>query len=132
MNWAIILEALPTIVSLVSNVAGTLKTANPPLADAPLVAVPTAKASAAVADLQRLLNAVVNPQPPLVVDGWLGPKTEASDRAGDRQACDAWHWVIMASDDDLVRDVATVVARQGDILRRSQRSNRPALQGRGT
>ena len=82
MNWAIILEALPTIVSLVSNVAGTLKTANPPLADAPLVAVPTAKASAAVADLQRLLNAVANPQPPLVVDGWLGPKTEAAIELG--------------------------------------------------
>ena len=69
MNWTLILEALPIIGSLLSNVAGTLKTANPPLIDAPLITVPTAKASAAVADLQRLLNATVNPQPPLATLG---------------------------------------------------------------
>ena len=82
MNWLAILQgAVPIIVSLLSNTAGTLKTDNPPL-DTPLIAVPTAKASAAVADLQRLLNAVVDPQPPLVVDGWLGPKTEAAIELG--------------------------------------------------
>ena len=83
MNWFAILQgAAPVIISLLSNTAGTLKTINPPLPDAPLFAVSTAKASAAIADLQRLLNAVADPQPPLNVDGWLGPKTEAAIELG--------------------------------------------------
>jgi hypothetical protein len=83
MPWELIIKtAMPLIVSLLSNTAGTLKTINPPLPDAPLIAVPTAKASAAIADLQRLLNAVADPQPPLVVDGWLGPRTEEAIELG--------------------------------------------------
>jgi len=83
MDLALIIKvAMPLIVSLLSNAAGTLKTDNPPLTDVPLIAVPKAKASAAIADLQRLLNAVADPQPPLEVDGWLGPKTEAAIELG--------------------------------------------------
>ena len=83
MNWLAILQgAAPIIISLLSNTSATLKTNNAPLADAPLTAVPTSSASAAIADLQRLLNAVVSPQPPLDVDGWLGPKTEAAIELG--------------------------------------------------
>jgi hypothetical protein len=83
MDFSLLLKiAAPLIVSLLSNTAGTLKTDNPPLPDVPLIAVPKAKASAAIADLQRLLNAVADPQPPLEVDGWLGPQTEAAIELG--------------------------------------------------
>ncbi len=38
--------------------------------------------SQAIKDLQALLNKVLNLNPPLIEDGWLGPKTETAIEQG--------------------------------------------------
>ncbi len=74
MPWEII---LPLVVSFIQNFAksAALPTAPPPEPYlAPLVPVP----SAAIKDLQTMLNIVLQLNPPLDEDGWIGPLTEAA------------------------------------------------------
>ena len=82
MDFALLLKAIaPTLISLLINTAGTLKTSTPR-------AVGTINphgASAAIKDLQVLLNTVLHLDPPLETDGWLGPKTEEAIQQGIAQ-----------------------------------------------
>lgn len=81
MNWGFLVAQLaPSIISLLSNASGALKT------DAPVnnstVVVSAPKASEAIKALQSLLNTALDLNPPLAEDGWLGPKTEAAILTG--------------------------------------------------
>ena len=79
MDFALMFQAVaPILVSLLSNTAGALKTDTPIPTIAPVVTVSARKASRAIADLQAVLNTALSLYPPLAVDGWLGPKTEAA------------------------------------------------------
>jgi len=78
MPWQII---LPLVISFMQNFAksAALPTAPPPEPYlAPLVPVP----SEAIKDLQLMLNAVLQLDPPLDADGWIGPLTEAAIKQG--------------------------------------------------
>ena len=79
MEFALVFQAVaPILISLLSNTAGALKTDTPVPTIAPVITVSARKASQAIADLQAVLNTVLGLDPPLVVDGWLGSKTEAA------------------------------------------------------
>ena len=83
MNWTAL---LPALIQLLSTLGANLKTPSPPgpplTPDTPLPAglppgvVPVP--DAAIKALQALLNTLLALDPPLVVDGWLGPKTDAA------------------------------------------------------
>lgn len=78
MDLAAILTALqPTITSFLRNLSDGIQTPTAPTATTK-VSVP----NAAIKDLQTFLNAVLKIDPPLVVDGWLGPKTDAAIEQG--------------------------------------------------
>lgn len=78
LDLTTILGAAPQVISLLKSVIETFGSIAPP-APAPTTVPPGAIAhpSQAIKDLQTLLNVVVKPTPPLEVDGWLGPQTEA-------------------------------------------------------
>lgn len=81
MDFTLLFKTIgPTLISLLGNASGALKT------DAPItgstVAVPSRGASSAIKDLQVLLNTVLELNPPLEADGWLGKKTEAAIQQG--------------------------------------------------
>lgn len=79
MDWATILKVGgPVILSLLKNLGTGLATDAPPTTPGTAVKVP----SKAIKDLQQLLNIIIQPNPPLEVDGWLGPQTEAAIEAG--------------------------------------------------
>ncbi len=84
MNW---LSALPALLALLGSLKSTFVSPTPPVAPtAPgTVAVPAPAADQAVKDLQSFLNTALALNPPLVVDGWLGPKTDAAIEAGIAQ-----------------------------------------------
>ena len=72
MDWqAIFRLAVPVVTGLLQNTVATTAT---PLA-------PTSP-NKAIKDLQMFLNIALVLSPPLVADGWLGPKTEAAIEAG--------------------------------------------------
>src|SRR5260221_272784 len=83
MNWTAL---LPALIQLLSTLRAELHSPAPPGApltpDTPLPAgcppgiVPVPDAS--IKALQALLNMVLALDPPLAVDGWLGPKTDAA------------------------------------------------------
>lgn len=76
MDFTALLKLIgPTLVSLLSSTATELKTPTP-------TSDTVRRPSQAIMHLQALLNVVMNPDPPLVEDGWLGPKTEAAIEAG--------------------------------------------------
>ena len=83
MDFTAIVTALgPSLVPFLGNFAQSMKTTTAP---APAPAVVPAGTSphpdAAIKDLQTLLNNPtlgLNISPPLKVDGWLGPKTDAA------------------------------------------------------
>lgn len=78
MDLTAIVTALgPTIVSFLKNLADSIQTPTAPTATTK-VSVP----SAAIRDLQAFLNTALKLDPPLAVDGWLGPKTEAAIEQG--------------------------------------------------
>ncbi len=78
MDLLAILKAVgPALISLLSNVATSLKTDEPP---APSGTTP--HPVEAIRHLQALLNVALGLNPPLREDGWLGPKTEAAIEAG--------------------------------------------------
>lgn len=83
INFADVIAQAPTVISLLKNVIETFGALSPPK-PAPDVVPPgtVAHPSAAIRDLQHLLNAVVKPSPPLAEDGWLGPQTEAVIETG--------------------------------------------------
>jgi hypothetical protein len=80
MDFTAILTAIgPSLVSLLANTASSFKTTTAPStapANPPSGTVPVP--DAALKDLQTLLNAALKLNPPLKVDGWLGPKTDAA------------------------------------------------------
>lgn len=83
MNIVTILKQVPTIVSLLENITKAFASDTPP--PSPPAVIPPGTAahpSAAIKDLQALLNKLVKPTPPLDEDGWLGPKTEAAIEGG--------------------------------------------------
>lgn len=81
MNWGFLIAQLaPSIISLLSNASGALKTDVPISNSTVIVSAP--KASEAIKALQSLLNTALGLNPPLVEDGWLGPKTEAAIMTG--------------------------------------------------
>lgn len=83
MNLTMILKQVPTIVSLLGNLTKAFASDIPP--PSPPAVIPpgtTAHPSAAIKDLQTLLNKLVKPTPLLDEDGWLGPKTEAAIERG--------------------------------------------------
>ena len=83
MNWGLLIAQLaPTIISLLSNTSSVLKTNTPIPIEADSLSISPPKASEAIKDLQKLLNIALILNPPLVEDGWLGPKTEAAIEAG--------------------------------------------------
>ena len=72
MPWALI---LPLVTSFLQNFAKNAATpTQPPPYSEPMAPIP----SAAIKDLQRALNLILELNPPLDVDGWLGEKTEAA------------------------------------------------------
>jgi peptidoglycan hydrolase-like protein with peptidoglycan-binding domain len=83
MNWTAL---LPALVQLLSSLSAGLFTPVPPgppitpttpLPSGPppgVVPVP----DAAIKALQALLNTLLALNPPLAIDGWLGPKTDAA------------------------------------------------------
>lgn len=79
MEWSVI---GPILISLAKNLATGLATNEPPTPAKTIPAGTVKVPSRAIKDLQKLLNAVVKPQPPLDVDGWLGPRTEEAIEAG--------------------------------------------------
>lgn len=77
-DWGAIIKLVgPTLISLLSNTASGLGSVNPPAAGGHLAA-----ASPAIKDLQKFLNIALTLNPPLIEDGWLGPKTEEAIEAG--------------------------------------------------
>jgi hypothetical protein len=74
---------LSVLAPLLASLANVFKTPAPlpvtPVPDNPLV---PAKANQAIKDLQAFLNTALSLNPPLRVDGWLGPKTDAAIEAG--------------------------------------------------
>lgn len=54
----------------------------PAQGDLPAIPSVEKKPSDAIKELQTMLNMVLKPQPPLVVDGWLGAKTERAIHDG--------------------------------------------------
>jgi len=83
MNWGLLIAQLaPTIISLLSNTSSALKTDTPISIEATALAISPPKASEAIKDLQKLLNVALMLNPPLDVDGWLGPKTENAIEMG--------------------------------------------------
>jgi hypothetical protein len=76
----------PTLAALLKSLADLLRTPAPvpvpvPTPDNPPPLNPQAP-NQAIKDLQTFLNAALSLNPPLVVDGWLGPKTDAAIEAG--------------------------------------------------
>ena len=72
MDWnAIFRLVIPVVTGLLNNAVQTTST---PVA-------PTTP-NAAIKDLQMFLNVALSLNPPLVVDGWLGPKTNDAIEAG--------------------------------------------------
>lgn len=83
MNWGFLIAQLaPSIISLLSNTSGALKTNEPIPAKTSALSISPVKASEAIKALQSLLNTALGLNPPLVEDGWLGPKTEAAIMTG--------------------------------------------------
>lgn len=85
MDWSALLKAVgPTLISLLGNTVSNLGTpiAPPTTPSAPVPSGAVAHPSAAVKDLQILLNLALALNPPLVADGWLGPKTEQAIETG--------------------------------------------------
>ena len=88
MNWGLLIAQLaPTIISLLSNTSSVLKTDTP----LPDISEKTEVFSISISPqellnltrtLQKALNIALILNPPLVEDGWLGPKTEAAIEAG--------------------------------------------------
>ncbi len=75
MNWGFLIAQLaPSIISLLSNASGALKTDVPISNSTVIVSAP--KSSEAIKALQSLLNTALGLNAPLVEDGWLGKKTE--------------------------------------------------------
>ena len=77
---------LPILASLLQSLGDFFRTPAPvpvpvPTPDNPPPLKPTAP-DQAIKDLQTFLNAALTLKPPLVVDGWLGPKTDAAIEAG--------------------------------------------------
>lgn len=85
MDWNALLKTVgPTLISLLNNTVAGLGSASPS-PPAPTIGVPAgavAHPSAAIKDLQTFLNLALALSPPLVADGWLGPKTEQAIEAG--------------------------------------------------
>ena len=78
MDFAALFQlASPIIISLLGNMQSSLHTPAQPPPDA-TIPIP----NAAIKDLQALLNTVLALNPPLAVDGWLGPKTNDAIEAG--------------------------------------------------
>jgi hypothetical protein len=70
----------PTLVALLKSLGDYFRT---PAAPSP--APPASDSLApdqAIKDLQAFLNSALSLNPPLAVDGWLGPKTDAAIEAG--------------------------------------------------
>ncbi len=83
MNWGLLIAQLaPSIISLLSNTSSILKSDTPIPIEANALSISPPKASEAIKNLQKLLNTALILNPPLVEDGWLGPKTEAAIEAG--------------------------------------------------
>jgi len=69
MDWNLIIKlAGPMLIQLAQNTITDLGTPKPE----PVIAHP----SEAIKSLQLFLNTALVLNPPLVADGWLGPKTE--------------------------------------------------------
>lgn len=81
MNWATLVSAL---LPLLQSLGSTFKAPAPPPTSG-TVAIPAATADKAIKDLQAFLNSALALNPPLRVDGWLGPKTDAAIEAGIAQ-----------------------------------------------
>lgn len=83
MNWGFLIAQLaPSIISLLSNTSSALRTSEPIPAKTNTLSISPIKASEAIKALQSLLNTALGLNPPLVEDGWLGPKTEAAIMTG--------------------------------------------------
>lgn len=79
MNW---IALIPSLVSLLKSLSDSFGTHSPNAPKVPNILVPGAAADQAVKDLQQFLNLALGLNPPLVVDGWLGPKTDAAIEQG--------------------------------------------------
>jgi len=84
MDW--LQKLFEGIVAALSQVTKPDPTPDPGAVTPPTPPSVTAKASEAVKQLQTVLNSVLNLNPPLVVDGYLGPKTEAAIMAALKMA----------------------------------------------
>lgn len=82
MDWETVFKNIgPGLISFLQNTVSGLKTNAPPAAPPPSTAPGTVPhPSAAIRDLQALLNVVLGTN--LATDGWLGPKTEAAIEQG--------------------------------------------------
>ena len=79
MDWSKIIDIVaPSVISIFRQT--TAPTAPTPMA-APTVTVER-KPSEAVKEIQDVLNTVLKIEPPLHVDGWLGPQTEKAIHDG--------------------------------------------------
>ena len=72
----LILTLGPTVTSLLSSLGNAFRTPSAPTPDTK-VPVP----NEAIKHLQTMLNVALALIPPLKVDGWLGPKTDAAIEA---------------------------------------------------
>lgn len=85
MDWNSLLRSVgPTLISILDSTVASFGTTKPPPATPPATVPPgtVPHPSNAIKGLQSLLNTVLTLDPPLTVDGWLGPKTEAAIEAG--------------------------------------------------
>lgn len=74
---------LPFILAILQSAASTWKTDKPPAPPPTTIPAGTVPVpDEAIKSLQTFLNAVLALNPPLKVDGWLGPKTDAAIEEG--------------------------------------------------
>jgi hypothetical protein len=87
VNWV---NVLPALLALLKSLGDVFRSSSPPPPPV-VVSVPDptqrppllmVAPDQAVKGLQTFLNAVLQINPPLAVDGWLGPKTDAAIEAG--------------------------------------------------
>lgn len=85
INWAAIVDTIaPEVIKLFGKTTAPAQPPAPPPSTPVVAPVPNPGTSvvlnrapsAAIRELQHILNETVHPQPPLKEDGWLGPKTE--------------------------------------------------------
>jgi len=79
------IATINTLINMYKATTAPVQTtvpATPESGDVPAMPSITKKKSPEIEELQAFLNLAVKPQPPLAVDGWLGPKTEAAIHQG--------------------------------------------------